>query len=78
MTYIVNFFLGRRTGGTWSKSFVFNAFLFATDWKGRTSGRAITSLYAKYLMVAVVVAQLIARLLPISEDPGSNPVIGNF
>ena len=27
---------------------------------------------------AVVVAQLAARLLPIPEDPGSNPVIGNF
>ena len=27
---------------------------------------------------AVVVAQLAERLLPISEDPGSNPVIGNF
>ena len=26
----------------------------------------------------VVVAQLIAQLLPIAEDPGSNPVIGNF
>ena len=27
---------------------------------------------------AVVVAQLAARSLPIPEDPGSNPVIGNF
>ena len=27
---------------------------------------------------AVVVAQLMARLLPIPEDPGSNPVIDNF
>ena len=27
---------------------------------------------------AVVVAQLAERLLPIPEDPGSNPVIGNF
>ena len=26
----------------------------------------------------VVVAQLIAQLHPIAEDPGSNPVIGNF
>jgi len=26
----------------------------------------------------VVVAQLIAWSLPIPEDPGSNPVIGNF
>ena len=29
-------------------------------------------------MWAVVVAQLIAWLLPIPEDPGSNPVIGIF
>ena len=28
--------------------------------------------------MAVVVAQLTAQLLPIPEDPGSNPVIGNF
>ena len=27
---------------------------------------------------AVVVAHLTARSLPIPEDPGSNPVIGNF
>ena len=27
---------------------------------------------------AVVVTQLKARLLPIPEDPGSNPLIGNF
>ena len=27
---------------------------------------------------AVVVAQLAEQLLPIPEDPGSNPVIGNF
>ena len=27
---------------------------------------------------AVVVAQLAKRSLPISKDPGSNPVIGNF
>ena len=27
---------------------------------------------------AVVVAQLAERLLPIPEDPGSNPVMGNF
>ena len=27
---------------------------------------------------AVVVAQLAERLLPIPEDPGLNPVIGNF
>ena len=27
---------------------------------------------------AVVVAQLAERLLPIPEDPGSNPVIDNF
>ena len=27
---------------------------------------------------AVVVTQLAERSLPIPEDPGSNPVIGNF
>ena len=27
---------------------------------------------------AVVVAQLAERSLPISDDPGSNPAIGNF
>ena len=32
-----------------------------------------------YLILgAVVVAQLAERSLPIPEDPGSNPVIGNF
>ena len=30
------------------------------------------------LTKAVVVVQLAERLLPIPEDPGSNPVIGNF
>ena len=29
-------------------------------------------------IVSVVVAQLTARLLAISEDQGSNPVIGNL
>ena len=33
---------------------------------------------AKIKIWAVVVAQLAARSLPIPEDPGSNPVIGNF
>ena len=32
----------------------------------------------KVLCWAVVVAQLAERSLPIPEDPGSNPVIGNF
>ena len=42
------------------------------------------TLYAKWILKnantqwAVVVAQLAERLLPIPEDPGSNPVIGNF
>ena len=27
---------------------------------------------------AVVLSQLTARSLPIPEDPGSNPIIGNF
>ena len=32
----------------------------------------------KVLIWTVVVAQLAERLLPIPEDPGSNPVNGNF
>ena len=33
----------------------------------------------KFVLIrAVVVAQLADRSLPIPDDPGSNPVIGNF
>ena len=34
--------------------------------------------FNNYFGWEVVVAQLAERLLPIPEDPGSNPVIGNF
>ena len=37
-----------------------------------------TDLHAKIYFGEVVVAQLAERLLTIPEDPGSNPVIGNF
>ena len=34
--------------------------------------------FQQRIIRAVVVAQLAERLLPIPEDPGSNPPIGNF
>ena len=50
--------------------------LTGLDW---TNHAVIWTYVLKILSTgAVVVAQLAERLLPIPEDPGSNPVIGNF
>ena len=62
---------GRKTKLAWMAGQ--NISLKETSWAGGT-----LSVWSKQNTRAVVVAQLVERLLPISEVHGSNPVIGKY
>ena len=46
--------------------------------KDERGGRNWKSFHGSVNLGKIFVAQLIARSLPIPEDPGSNPVVGNI
>ena len=55
----------------------FNQIYFKIDWESKTGPESVNKNYSItfHFSGAVVVAQLVERLLPIPEVRGSNPVI---